>query len=66
MNRPDIAAIVLTFNATWIATAAVMMTLFMRVEWLGDDARPMRNGLIVVAATFTGMAVAAWVYTWLA
>lgn len=66
MNRPDIAALALTFNATWLATVAVLMTLFMRVGWVADAALPMRNGLIVVAATFAAMAVAAWVYAWLA
>lgn len=56
MNRADLAALVLAFNAAWMLTAAGLMTVAIRWLNFGREARCMRNGLLVISGLFVASA----------
>lgn len=57
MNRPDIAAFVLAFNAAWMLTAAALMTLIIRRGWTSVDAKTLRDGLLTIGRGFGVLAI---------
>lgn len=52
MNRPDIAAFVLLFNAAWMLTAAAFMSLIIWRGWASIDAKSLRDGLLTIGCGF--------------